>query len=581
MLLLQYQEKLYMEWLQTVSEKSQYNLNQPLIRRDPESRQIAVNFNPQLVSVLREVKYLGTDEFGNIPETAAAIYSSRESFRQLVANLELMVTWYNKILGTVLEVEYPLVQSQLQAIDIQLREAEETLNWKTEGLWDRVSRVVDSVRDLEQRIQKTKDNIEEIQNIMKSWVFPVFERKDGKKESLLYLDERHERLDRHYRLITDSGHKIHFLIKENLRLFVADPASDVWNAYLEHVDEMVLDGFFNVIECSLKYLLENTDPKAGLAPLFKVQLDLSVPEMVFHPSLDAGASDSFYDLVEALVNDIFRVSSLMPRLVDHSAFPHYQADMEEMADLADMRHTLMDRMQKMISVCSDYRSSFDHYSYLYVDDKKEFLRQFLLYGHVLTPEEIELHAENDTPESPPTLQQFKEQIDSYEKIYMEVSLLEPVRIFDSWMNVDARPFKASLLGIIKKWSFMLKQHLIDHVTHSLADLEEFIKVAERGLSKEAEKGDYEALVEIMGHLLAVKDRQTSTDEMFEPLKQTIELLKVYEQELPLEAYRQLEQQKHEHFLGFESCQTLGRRRPACAEQCTGIVSQPHILTSGM
>lgn len=81
------------------------------------------------------------------------------------------------------------------------------------GLWDRISHMVNSVRNLEQKIQKTKDNIEEIQNIMKSWVFPVFERKDGKKESLLYLDNQHERLNKHYQLITDSGHKIHFLIK--------------------------------------------------------------------------------------------------------------------------------------------------------------------------------------------------------------------------------------------------------------------------------------------------------------------------------------------------------------------------------
>lgn len=44
----------------------------------------------------------------------------------------------------------------------------------------------------------------------------------------------------------------------------------------------------------------------------------------------------------------------------------------------------------------------------------------------------------------------------------------------------------------------------------------------------------------MGHLMAVKDRQNSTDELFEPLKQTIELLKVYEQELPDEVYKQLE-----------------------------------------
>jgi dynein heavy chain len=45
----------------------------------------------------------------------------------------------------------------------------------------------------------------------------------------------------------------------------------------------------------------------------------------------------------------------------------------------------------------------------------------------------------------------------------------------------------------------------------------------------------------MGHLMAVKDRQGSTDEMFEPLKQTIELLKTYEQEMPEEVHLQLQE----------------------------------------
>ncbi|KAB1264840.1 Dynein heavy chain 9; axonemal, partial [Camelus dromedarius] len=45
----------------------------------------------------------------------------------------------------------------------------------------------------------------------------------------------------------------------------------------------------------------------------------------------------------------------------------------------------------------------------------------------------------------------------------------------------------------------------------------------------------------MGHLVAVKERQSSTDEMFEPLKQTIELLRTYEQELPETVFKQLEE----------------------------------------
>lgn len=75
---------------------------------------------------------------------------------------------------------------------------------------------------------------------------------------------------------------------------------------------------------------------------------------------------------------------------------------------------------------------------------------------------------------------------------------------------------------------------------SLSDLEDFIQVAKVGLSKSVAEGDYSGLVEVMGHLLAVKERQSSTDEMFEPLQQTIDLLKTYEQELPDVVYKQLE-----------------------------------------
>ena len=54
------------------------------------------------------------------------------------------------------------------------------------------------------------------------------------------------------------------------------------------------------------------------------------------------------------------------------------------------------------------------------------------------------------------------------------------------------------------------------------------------------EGDYDGLVDMMGHLLAIKLRQKATDAMFEPLQETITLLKVYEQELPDVVHKQLE-----------------------------------------
>ncbi|KAM4623876.1 dynein axonemal heavy chain 9 isoform 1-T1 [Polymixia lowei] len=532
---------LYEMWCETVSERSQYNLDLPLISRDTTTRLISVNFNPQLVSVLREVKYLEAGQTQAIPDTAVQIYTTRGQLWQYVANLELTAGRYNKVMRSVLDVEYPLVHCQLRDIDTQLKEAEERLNWNSPGIWEYIQEVRDCVCDLESRLQRTKDNVEEVQSCMRSWASPIFDRRDSKKDTLLSLEDRAERLDRFYRLIRSSGEKIHFLLKSNLELFRAEPSSEEWRAYVEYLDDAVVDGFFNSIECSLKFFLDNTDPRAGVAPLFEAQLDLRLPDMVFSPSLEFGAGDGFYDLVESLINDVYRISSLVPRLAQPCPFPHYQADMEDMADLADMRQLLMERVQGVMATCCEFRNSLERYAYLYVDDRKEFMRQFLLYGHALTSQEIEAHAEDGVPENPPTLDSFREQVDGYERIYEEVQGLEPVCVFQGWMRVDGHAFKSALLNTVKKWSLMFKQHLMDHVTNSLSDLEEFVSVAEAGLGRRVEEGDYGGLVGVMGHLLAVKDRQSTTDAMFEPLQQTIALLKVYEQELPDVVYKQLEE----------------------------------------
>jgi len=85
------------------------------------------------VAVLREVKYLlllGTE---NIPESAASLYEQKDTLLSYVANLDLTVAWYNKIRGTVLEVEYPIIEGQLQTIDTQTYQAEHDLNWTSDG----------------------------------------------------------------------------------------------------------------------------------------------------------------------------------------------------------------------------------------------------------------------------------------------------------------------------------------------------------------------------------------------------------------------------------------------------------------
>ena len=54
---------------------------------------------PQLVSVLREVRYLEALQTEVIPDTAALLYTTRGQLWQYLANLELTVGSYNTVGG--------------------------------------------------------------------------------------------------------------------------------------------------------------------------------------------------------------------------------------------------------------------------------------------------------------------------------------------------------------------------------------------------------------------------------------------------------------------------------------------------
>ena len=83
------------------------SLNQPILKRS-EDNVISVNFDRALTTVLREVRYLKYLKRSDIPESASALYMQDDKLRQLTANLDRTVAWYNKIRASLLPVEAPI-----------------------------------------------------------------------------------------------------------------------------------------------------------------------------------------------------------------------------------------------------------------------------------------------------------------------------------------------------------------------------------------------------------------------------------------------------------------------------------------
>ncbi|XP_047143157.1 dynein beta chain, ciliary isoform X1 [Hydra vulgaris] len=540
-----YEDSIYSKWTSGVNVIADQNLNKPLIVRNKEKNLIYVNFDPQLVAVLREVKYLEMTEntaLDSIPECALAVFERNNEFNKYCANLDLIVAWYNKVCLTVLDVEYPLIKNQLDVIDRQLKEAEDKLNWNSQGIWEYIDQSRDMVHQLEQNVQSAKSNVAVIKTLMSKWsLAPLYDRKDGKKDGLLYIEDKPLVLKKRYDFIKETGDQIFKLVLENKNAFSADAESEIWKSYIEYLDDMVVEGFLKAVHCSLQFILTSTDAKLVQFPLFESRLELQAPDLIFVPPLDFNCKGCFFTIVEEILSDIYSQASLINRLASHYDQPNYQYDIEVLEELSEMRTEILEHVSNVMNKACDYRNSFHCYEYLWTDERNEFMNQFLKYGRTLTLEELERHGEGEIPESSPTLQQFKEQIGIYERLYAEIEEINGIVIFDGWFRVDVKPFKQALLNIVKRWSFMFKQYLIDHVQNSLTSLSAFIKTTDQGLLKPVQENDLNGLVECMGHLMAVKDRTQLTDAMFEPLKQTIELLKSYNQELSEEIHTLLQE----------------------------------------
>ncbi|EGV97393.1 Dynein heavy chain 11, axonemal [Cricetulus griseus] len=465
-LLDQFESHVYSEWRRTVDETCEFNLNQPLVKFSAINGLLSVNFDP---------KHIG--------------------------NLELLVQGYNKLKQNLLEVEYPLIEGELRAIDEQLKVAATLLTWQ-DDFWVYMERVQVATAELEHRVAQTQSNMGTIQQTMQAWAeWPLLPRREPRREAAFTLEDKGDLFAKKYKLIQEDGYKIHNLVEENRKLFRADPSLDSWKIYVEFIDDIVVEGFFQAILHDLDFFLMNTERQLKPAPFFQVQMLLMPPEIVFKPPLERDAGDGFYDLVEEMLCGSFRMSAQMERVAAHLDITNYQNDMDNMLGLAEVRQEIMNRVADVINKVLEFKSSLETYSYLWVDDR----------------------------------------IDIYEALYVQMSKFDDFRVFNGWLKVDMKPFKLSLLNVIKKWSWLFQEHLLRFVTDSLNELQGFIKQTDAGLQRQLSEGDYNGLVDIMGHLLAVRSRQRATDKLFDPLKETIMLLESYGQKMPEQVYAQLEE----------------------------------------
>ncbi|XP_031695292.1 dynein beta chain, ciliary-like isoform X2 [Anarrhichthys ocellatus] len=215
----------------------------------------------------------------------------------------------------------------------------------------------------------------------------------------------------------------------NRSLYGAEVSSESWIKYLDHIDDQVQDGLFQLVLRSLTFLLDNMNPQS-CSVFLTVSLQLQETGIVFEPSVGVGLSD--------LLQSIYSAASL-PLRVSERRHSNYQVK-EEAERLS---------------------AGLDRYAYLWQSDRREVMQEFLIYSRQLGDEEVEVE------EAPPTLKDFQREIESLHRLSREVTHLDDIIVLHSWLQVDLRTFKDSLLSIVQEWKHLYMEYLLDSVRDSL------------------------------------------------------------------------------------------------------------------
>ncbi|XP_035860920.1 dynein heavy chain 17, axonemal-like isoform X1 [Sander lucioperca] len=478
-------------WSSQLDSDCGFILDQPLLQHNQQGM-LGVNCSHKLEAVLRQLRYVSRETDVELHLHAARLYTCIDDVTQSYLSLSHTMSCYGQAVSEALEEEIPLIQNQLQELNRTLSDLQRT-TWSCEGVLQLVEQQRHRVMIFHATVSEARANMDAMTGILQGWAELQLLQRSA--DSLLEGGATEQSCRR----IRDEGQELLRLTQVNRRLYAAEDSSESWITYLDHIDDKVQDGLFQLLLRSLHFLSDNMNPESCSAVFLAVSLQLQETGSVFEPSVEGGLSD----LLKSVISDIYTAASLPPR-ISVSRHGNYQESLQQNPDLSALEQEVMRRLGQVREEAELLKARLDRYSFLWLSSRAAVMKEFLKYSRQLGPEELEAEG------APPTLKDFHREIESLGRRRTDVTQLDEVVVLHSWLQVDLRPFRDSLLSVLQDWRHMYTQYLLGAVSNSLK------QVTQRG-----------------------EDEDSSSSSRF-PLTETILLLEAAGVELPEHLAAQLQ-----------------------------------------
>ncbi|KAK1173586.1 dynein heavy chain 5, axonemal isoform X1 [Acipenser oxyrinchus oxyrinchus] len=562
-------ELLYHRGWCRAAELGRQGLSASLLVRHPESKELYVNFDPVVLEVLYEAKYLYKMGY-EVPEVVLNMCSNEDKIKEQQIKLQEMLQDYESAVNKIPAMIKPLMQQFVGRVEEALSPGLTMLSWTSLNIERFIGNVYSTLTELEQTVKEASDTLDcRIEHILLAMSSTPLV--DLPEEEPIDVYAFHEMTQSAVTLAADTliiqsqqvERSMHELIENLKNKMKAAEKVNLQDSYqCLHPDTKQKTRCQECLPCCFYNMMgqvcqKNTDAlvkstklsvdalkrrlhvvsskyqaavqpikTSNQAPLFKAAIQLAIPNVVMRPSLD-----EIQAVLNKTVNTILSMAKDIPLWIfSHLHHKQLQTEQNSARDAGDdgkmTKQVVLKPLDKQLSEHKDIIKVVVQLSSIISSlkaDAIDVLENFSSFSNLWTQDPDDQVKE--FLETNPLLSEFNAQITSYTKLEDQISELPSVCTVGS-VQCDIEPLKLALTQECRNWKRAFGTALNKK---SSTDMDEIISFID-GLSKRLNRPIVD-LDDVRGAMAALKeyrDAEIRIDMTIGPIEESYALLNKHE-----------------------------------------------------
>eukprot|EP00814_Leptocylindrus_danicus_P009510 CAMPEP_0116004988 /NCGR_PEP_ID=MMETSP0321-20121206/911_1 /TAXON_ID=163516 /ORGANISM="Leptocylindrus danicus var. danicus, Strain B650" /LENGTH=4605 /DNA_ID=CAMNT_0003473357 /DNA_START=128 /DNA_END=13942 /DNA_ORIENTATION=- len=507
----------YKAWVQSI-DQAKTGLQATLIIRHPDDNKLYVNFDHEILQLIRETKCLDRMDI-EIPESAKIALFQEDKFKIFDNQLHWALTEYDRIVADVVPVTAMILRSHFNDMEYKLRPGMITLTWTSMNIDSYINHIHAGLQKLDALVSNINDIIENrieknLKVVSKTLLVDLPELSSIAISDFVDMQQAH--IATQSLLLKGKNTEVELAVDDLVTKIVSyrfeshvDKVSEEDITKLrKHYNHFMYQALLHSAKNSMNALKKRIGSRSGTnilsmsKPFFEVDVQMMPPTVTLSPSLD--------DIQECINRSAQAILSCYKTIIDwgYSSFPVEEQNKHTFFDritndieLVRVALLLTGCIQGIRNTVAEYLSSFKKYDWIWKSDKDSTYKKFVADS--------------------PSLEDYEVQLHNFGAVHTEIQQLDSVHVIGA-LSLHTKHIKDQLGNECIKWKMKYSDNLHSRAIAELERLTEYTRKTRGKLGRKVE--DLDSLRFMMDILREVREKESAIHMEMNPIVDMYQLL---------------------------------------------------------